>query len=61
MRFFFTGSVSNITSDKETGLGNWTNAEIKRVITPEYVPNTASGFEGIAQNNVFAPWVGAAF
>ncbi|MEJ2626328.1 MAG: hypothetical protein P8Z80_17955 [Pseudolabrys sp.] len=29
----FKVTASNITPDKETGLGNWTDAEIKRAIT----------------------------
>ena len=28
-----TWTTGNLTSDKETGLGNWTDDEIKRVIT----------------------------
>lgn len=30
---FFVGSASNITPDKETGIGNWSDDEIKRAIT----------------------------
>ena len=30
---FFAGSASNITPDKETGIGNWSDDEIKRAIT----------------------------
>ncbi len=30
---FFAGSASNITPDKETGIGSWSDDEIKRAIT----------------------------
>jgi mono/diheme cytochrome c family protein len=36
---FFSGSASNITPDKETGIGTWTDDEIKRAITQGVRPN----------------------
>jgi mono/diheme cytochrome c family protein len=45
----FDGTASNITPDRETGIGTWTDAEIKRSITtgvrPDHgrLPNTTVG------------------
>lgn len=36
---FFNGTASNITPDRETGIGAWTDDEIKRAITAGQRPN----------------------
>lgn len=36
---FFAGSASNITPDKETGIGSWSDDEIKRAITQGVRPD----------------------
>ena len=36
---FFSGSASNITPDKETGIGKWSDDEIKRAITQGVRPD----------------------
>lgn len=36
---FFSGTASNITPDVETGIGSWTDAEIKRAITEGMRPD----------------------
>lgn len=36
---FFVGAASNITPDKETGIGNWRDDEIKRAITQGVRPD----------------------
>jgi mono/diheme cytochrome c family protein len=36
---FYFGTASNITPDRETGIGNWSDAELKRAITEGVRPN----------------------
>jgi len=36
---FYAGSASNITPDKDTGVGQWTDDELKRAITQGLRPN----------------------
>ncbi len=36
---FFVGAASNITPDRETGIGNWSDAELKRAITQGLRPD----------------------
>ncbi|MDD2917785.1 cytochrome c [Rhodoferax sp.] len=53
---FFAGTASNITPDKETGIGNWSNDEIKRAITQGARPD-----HGRLANMPLAPVMWVAF